>query len=180
MKAIEGIILKTSSFEERSHLVTLFSKECGLIQIVTKSYSQKIQQSFSPLLKVEAQVALSDKELWKCTHIMTTASYQALRLNLEKLKIASYLLKKLQRILPPKQPVEYLYTLLDSHLFAMGEYRSPYSVGASFLLKLYEHEGVLREKQDPLLKTLLKAEVAELRDIDCSVEILREIAKEGT
>ncbi|MDB6081248.1 MAG: recO [Chlamydiia bacterium] len=180
MKSIEGIILKARSFGEASHILTLFSKECGLIQLVTNNHYKKFLRSYSPLLKVEADVIPSDKELWKCKELIITASYQACRLNLEKLKIAIFILHKIHRILPYRQPIESLYVIIDEHLNALNEHPKPYAAGASLLLKLYHHEGMLQEHLYPNVEKLLKADLRELEDIDCSLELLREIAKGGT
>ncbi|HXF28513.1 MAG TPA: recombination protein O N-terminal domain-containing protein, partial [Chlamydiales bacterium] len=72
MQALEGIILKTVRLQETNEILTLFSKEQGIISLIVK----RRQQSFSPLLKIEAEIMISEKELKKCRHIHVTGSFQ--------------------------------------------------------------------------------------------------------
>jgi len=180
MQSIEGIIVKAAVFEESSHLLTIFSKECGIIRVIHKSSAKKMIRSFSQLLKVEATVTVSQKELWKCRELQIVASYQGLRRQLITLEIGTYLLKRIEAFLPPRQPVDELYHLLDDHLLALAEQVRPYAVGASFLLKLYQHEGVLPPAFSQKAGELLMAHVDELGKFDCTEELFRKIAKEGT
>jgi hypothetical protein len=182
MQKVEGIILKTSSFEDSSHILHVLSKEFGIISLVAKGYSSKIQRSYSPLLKIEAIVIQSQKELWKCKELTIVASYTGLRLSLEKLKLASYLIKIVHQILPQKVPLEEIYTLLDEHLYSLSTGAMPYTKASSFLLKFFYLEGMLppisthSDQENELLQKILETRVTELDDLESAAELFTRIS----
>src|SRR5258708_29920825 len=140
METIEGIIIKVTPFAETAHILTLFSKQHGTVSLIYKNGSKKQLRSYSPLLKIEALTVVSEKELWKAKELTILCSYQGLRLSLEKLTLAIYLLQAVAKIVPEKTSCASIYTLFDEHLLALHSTVNPYAVAASFLLKLYLEE----------------------------------------
>jgi DNA repair protein RecO len=128
MMTIEAIILKSVRLQEHGQILTLFSKELGIISLITKT--RKI--AFSPLLKVEAQLLAQQRELKKCAQIEITGSYQALRLSLQKLSQAVEMIDFVRRELPAEEPVPFLFELLDKSLQAMCESRDVTEIGTLF------------------------------------------------
>ena len=138
MRAIEAIVLKAKRFQEHKHILTLFSKECGIISVIATAR----KQAFSPLLKVEVELMPSEKELKKCKAVQIVGSYQALRLSLEKLQRAAMMLDFVEKELPTDEPVEELYELLEMHLVDMCEAENSRQVADSFYRqwKLFQGE----------------------------------------
>ena len=174
MHKLEGIILKTSNFEETSHILTVFSKEYGLTFLVTKNYATKIGRSLSPLLKIETSVKSTQKELWKAGHISIIDSYASLRLSFDKLKLAAQLSQIVMHMIPPKTQQEELYHLFDLHLDALARKNAPFAVAASFLLKFFHLEGMLPAiptdsiEQTQRFESLFYLPPCELEAIACS------------
>lgn len=128
MHSIEAIVLKASRFQEHKQILKLFSKERGIVSIITNT--RKV--AFSPLLRVEAQLLPAERELKKCKEIHVVGSYQALRLSLDKLQLAAGMLDFVGRELPEEEPVIELYELLESCLREMCETNEPKRVADSF------------------------------------------------
>jgi len=137
MQAVEGIILQTVRLQEKSEIVTLFSKEQGIISLVVK----RQRQALSPLLKVEAEIRPSEKELKKCFHIQVTSSFQGLRLSLEKLQYASKIIQWISKELPRSEAVEPLYELFDTTLRQLCEEKDATQVAIRFMKAWKQHDG---------------------------------------
>src|SRR5437868_437748 len=102
MQSTEAIILRTVPYLETSHVLTLFSREFGIISLLLRSSNKNKARSFSALLKVEVEVMVSEKELWKCRGIEILSSYPQLRANFERLKASAKLLDHLAKVLPAR------------------------------------------------------------------------------
>ncbi len=150
-QAVEGITLASFSFQENSHILSVFSKEHGRIKCVAKSSRKSHLRGFCPLLGVEMQVIPSDKELWKCRECLVTTSYPSLRLSLEHIRYAAQVTDLLNKILPLQHPVEQLYELYDKFLFTMPNFKKPHVAACIFLEKFLVIEGML-EAGSPLDK----------------------------
>ncbi len=183
LRSVEGIILKTASFGEASHIITLITKECGVVSLVAKKHNCKGMPSYSPLIKVEAEVIQSHKELWKCGSLQLIASYQRLRLDLMRLKMASFLAKFLLAVLVPHAPVEKLYTYFDDCLTLLAERDNPHTIVSAFLLKLLHEEGQLAsslffsQEEQALCHFLVHTPFQELCEPYCSENFARKVAR---
>ncbi len=193
MQKVEGIILKTSSFEESAHILHVLSKEFGLVSLVAKAYSSKLQRSYSPLLKIEAVVVQSEKELWKCKELVITQSYPSLRMSLDAIRLATHLIQEIYQIIPRRYAVETIYTLLDEHLSAFSTACSPYIIASSFLLKFFYLEGILAKiptdsmEENSFFQRIFESPIEDLYcwegTLESSKNMFRKItknAKEGT
>jgi DNA repair protein RecO len=141
--AIEAITLKTTPFEERSYILSLFSKEYGRISCVVKSKKSSSHTSFSPLLRVEAEVCVTDKELWKCPRCEVTNSYPKLRLHLEQLRQAVSMTQFLSYALPLHAPEPELYETLDAYLTHLPLFTQPHVATTAFIAKFCALQGLL-------------------------------------
>jgi DNA repair protein RecO len=143
MHKIEAIILKTQNFAETSHILSVFSKEFGIVNLLTKNYAAKIARSYSPFLKIETSVRSTEKELWKAGSIHISNSFSLLRTSLEKIELAALMAKTLNHLLPPNSPTIEVYTLFEEHLEALAKSDVPFAISTSFFLKFFYHEGLL-------------------------------------
>jgi DNA repair protein RecO len=180
MQSTEAIILKTVSYLETSHVLTLFSREFGIVSVMLKSLSKNKARSYSALLKVEAEIIPSEKELWKCRGIAILSSYPQLRTSLIRLQVVAQLLELLSKIIPPRTPVQEIYSLLDEHLFILPECQSPYTAAASFLVKYLHQEGSLNlfpfsQSEKTTLKLILEAPLTHLPSHFCEKTLFEKI-----
>jgi recombinational DNA repair protein (RecF pathway) len=180
MEAIEAIITRSTPFEERGHILLAFSSQFGFISLFHKQFKSQNMRGLSPLLKIEAEVIPSEKDLWKAKKLHITGSYQALRLNRDKLSLAFFFLKTLEELLPKRAQSLFHYGLLDSHLDLLKEGRSPFAVASSFLLKLYAHEGILKRELSKEEELLLLGSIESIKELHCTRELFEGIAKGGT
>ena len=97
MQTIEGIVLKTQHMGEKE-LVQLFTKELGIISFVYK-VSSRTKQAVSALVKAEALLIPSSKDLMKCVELTPLTSYPKLRTNLNLLILASKMLESIRNFL---------------------------------------------------------------------------------
>jgi DNA repair protein RecO len=156
MKQLIGIILRVVPYEEKTRFVSLFSEEHG---IVTLACRDKKSLQLSPLIKGEAIVRITEKEIWKCTEFSPLTSYPKLRTSLACLKSAVSMLDTVHKLVPPHVSVPSLYKLLDEHLQVLHEFLDPKTGQASFTLKLLNQEGRLPPK--------LSCEEELIRDAPC-------------
>ncbi len=154
VQAIEGIIIKTVVFEEKTQFVTLFSKEEGVITIAVKHASSKYLRSYSPLLKAEAQVEVSKKDIWKCKEFAVVTSYPAIRKSLQALQGASIISSILLKGLPPYLPIHDMWHLFDEILMTWGRFQNPIAPACIFLCKFLYQEAL----EAPSIKSLLPLE----------------------
>ena len=168
MESIEGIILRSQKFEDHGQILTLFSKERGVLSLMYKDSSKKEGRSFGPLLKVEALIRPSDKDLLRCFSLSILASWQALRLDYDRIRLAAGFLDLIGRTLPKKAASPFHYTLLDDHLKALSEAKFPYAIASSFFLKILQHEGILAHTLREEGKGFLEESVFSLHETECS------------
>ena len=147
--AIEGITLASFAFQENSHILSLFTKEHGRVKCVTKGTKKLPLRGLGPLLGVEMQVIVSDKELWKCRECIVTTSYPNLRTSLEALRYAAEISQLLDRLLPLHHPVAHLYSLFGNFLSEMPLFEKPHVAACTFLEKFLIIEGMLEKETSP-------------------------------
>lgn len=145
MLSTEGIILRTTSFEEKSFISHVFTRECGVIAVIKKMKNE--QKGFTPLVKVELIVKPSQKELWSAKEAIIVTSFPKLRSSLKTLELASLMLRALLTSLPLHEPLPELYAHFDKTLFLLGEALHPDLVAGSFFVTLLDMEGLLSDAQ---------------------------------
>ena len=180
MENFEGITLQTTPFQETGFIIQLFTKEFGIHPFIYKQKKSAKKAPLSPLLKIEGLTKPSSKDLWPCYEIHILSSFQSIRLNMEKLKMASFFFSFLKKYIPQKTPSPFFYHLIDSHLTALNEAKSPFVIGSSFLLKFYASEGMLDKTCCPEEDTLLHNDVSLLCVMENMKSVFEKHAKGGT
>lgn len=113
---------------------------------MAKSSKKSQGRGLSPLLGVEMQVIISDKELWKCKECHVATSYPQLRSTLSALRYASQVTDLLDKLLPLHHPVPHLYTLYSKFLADLGPSTHPHVTACIFLEKFLICEGMLEKE----------------------------------
>ncbi len=143
MQSTEGIVLRTTPFEEHSFISTLFTKHFGIVSVIKRV--KKEQMSISPLVKIELTLRPTSHDLWKAKDIIITTSYPNLRTSLEAIQLAALMLKRLSMLLPFHEPHDEVYVLFDTHLKLLGSGSENKAIACSFFVHLYYLEGLLSE-----------------------------------
>ena len=153
MQAIVGIILKVVPLQETKQLVTLFSKEEGLIVCATKTYENKHRIGISPLMKVELEVLSTnrEKEIWKGQNVQITTSYPAIRSKLETLQSAAFLNQMILQTLPQRIPLPDIWQLFDDCLRTLCNFAFSRTALSAFLAKLLMMEGSFAIESNALM-----------------------------
>lgn len=141
--AVEAITLKVVPFQEHSHIITLFSKQHGKICIACKKQKKIKREGFSPLLLVEAEVLMSEKQVWKSFSFEVIHSFARLRTNLETLRHAAGAAQFLANTLPMHAGVDELYNDFHDYLKTLSFFDMPHVASTAFLAKYCALEGVL-------------------------------------
>jgi DNA repair protein RecO (recombination protein O) len=138
----EGVILRTIPIQDYKQLLTLFTLDYGLIKIL---YNRKknFPGAVHPLSHVEVIFREKNSEIFPCEELTLWQPYLRLRDKLPYLEVACDLLKMIERsqLLGKKAPM--LYRLFLYYLDKIPFVSDPYTLIASFRLKLLKHEGIL-------------------------------------
>ncbi|MUG98408.1 DNA repair protein RecO, partial [Scytonema sp. UIC 10036] len=118
-----GINLKTQAIGESDRLVTILTREFGLIRAVAPG-SRKHNSSLggrSGMFVVNELLIAKGRSLDKITQAQTIKSYPGLAKNLGKLAASQYLAEVVLCQALSEQPQEELYELLNEHLSRIEE-----------------------------------------------------------
>lgn len=137
---IEGLILKSLPYRERDHILTVFSKEQGLVSLFSKRI--KPHGLNSPLTQAEFVIEQGKGELLPCREISLISSFYKIREKMESLESAFLLMRAILKSQFPQKPAPQLYELLIRYMNEIPNTRHPTTLSASFLLKVLRHEGL--------------------------------------
>ena len=140
-QAIEAIILKSIAHQEKSYIVTLFSKELGKICVASRL--SKKTAALSPLSLIEAVVTPSDKQIVKCRSLEVRNVFFHLRQNLNVLRLCLQMCRYLEYTLPLCAPVSALYEEFMLFVQHIAHYKTPHVAAVKFLAKLCLLDGIL-------------------------------------
>ncbi len=161
-QALEGVTLASFAFQENSHIISVFTKEHGRIKCVTKSYRKSNVRGLCPLLGVEIQVIVSDKELWKCKECHVNTSYPNLRLSLDHLRFSAQVTDLLDKLLPLHHPVPQIYELYKQFLVNLPHFEQPHVAACIFLENFLVNEGMLEASSAVLKGSLTESYEAQI------------------
>lgn len=146
---MEGIVIKTTPYQESSRILTLFTQEEGIISVMAR----KIGKKNLSLLNVTSILSLSEFQFFKKNsdfYYLKDAtlldSFLELRGDLNKLKAGGKLLKAILHSQYPGNPTN-LYLLLKSFLYKLKTSQNPSRLVMTFYCKLLKYEGVLPESK---------------------------------
>lgn len=123
---VTGINLKTQAFGEADRLVTILTRECGLLKAIAPG-ARKPHSSLggrSGMFIVNELLIAKGKTLDKITQAHTLQTYPGLGKNLVKLAASQYLAEIALCQAIPGHPQEDLYILLNEHLNRLNNVNS--------------------------------------------------------
>jgi DNA repair protein RecO (recombination protein O) len=141
----EAIILHALPYQEYDKILTLFSREGGVIKAIVQRATAKkaIAGATDPLTRVEIMLKPGKNDLFKCGDITVLSQYLKLREQLDRLKAACAIAQIIQQSQMPQKPTPILYSLLASYLEQIPSLKNLTALVDSFYLKLLRHDGSL-------------------------------------
>ncbi len=140
----EGIILNTLNFRDYDQILTVFSKDFGLLKFIAKkANASKRGLKCAPFLRGEFIFVQNQSELYSLRDVSIISQHLNLRNNLTCLSAACACCKAILDTQLLHKPSESLYALLIAYLEQFPLCADPRLLECSFLLKLLRHEGIL-------------------------------------
>jgi DNA repair protein RecO (recombination protein O) len=146
----EGVILRALDFQEHHQILTLFSPDCGIVKIITKSFSKarlkKGDPRLSPLVQVDCLYAIGNHELCKCQEISIINPFLELRTSFSCLNTACQLAQSILQSQLGEKPAPLLYQLFISCLKKLPSLAHYDTLTSCFRLKILKHEGYIGDQ----------------------------------
>lgn len=136
----EGVILRSKPFEERHHIVTLFSQTNGLMKLFVRGSKKQTHALVTPLTRIVFSYSSKSNCLSRLREGRVLDAHLELRKHYELLDFGCQMAKALLLTQLLGKPAPKLYQLFAAYL-KQGKYHT--SLSSSFLLKILKHEGLL-------------------------------------
>lgn len=151
----EGIVLRSFVYKEKERILTLFTKEFGLVSIIVKRLSTKnygMLALVSPLscgefIFTKGNNDRGNSDLYRFYDGTLLDEHLFLRTDWRHLETAGALAMALLHSQMPEKPAPLLYSLFVSYLKQIPFFEDPSSLLASFYLKVLHHEGLLPQTE---------------------------------
>lgn len=146
MESTEGIVLKSLDYKENQRIITVFSKDLGLISLIVKGISPSSLQKLvatTPLCQAEFHFTRGKSDLFRFSECAILCDHLPLRFQLSHLQSAGTMANAILESQLPGKPSTALYTLLDRYLKMLPAFPTPLPLTTSFLLKMLKLEGLL-------------------------------------
>ena len=142
----EGIVLRAFDYKDRQRIITLFTREAGLISLIIKGISRKNYRMLSlstPLSRVEVHFKWGKSDLFRFVDGTVLDEHLELREQLSFLQAAGHLAQTILQSQLPAKPAPSLYLLFRSYLKQVPSFTNAELLLSSFRLKLLRHEGLI-------------------------------------
>lgn len=140
----EGVILKVVPFRDYDQIVSLFTRDVGLLKVMNKNVKGGQNKNYCfPLSVAEVIYAERNSEISHCHDLTIIDYYNDLRKNLKHLETGCDLIHVIacSQLVGSHSPA--LYELLRYYLNKIPSLPNPELLSISFRLKLLLHEGIL-------------------------------------
>lgn len=144
IECVEGIVLSETNYSESSKILNVFTKEYGLIGIISKgcrNMKSKLRGVSRKLLYGKFHIYYKEHGLSTLTAVDVIDSFSKLLTDLEKVSYASFLLELTTQVVRENDDVTILDLLKDT-LVKMEEGLSPIILTEILELKLLDYLGV--------------------------------------
>ncbi len=167
LEKTEGIVLRSLTYQEDARILTLFTKDLGLISLMLKGVSPRSLQKMaaaSPFCQAEFVYFKGQSDMLHYRDSTLLNEHLFLRNKLSSLQTAGALVQALLKSQMPGKSSPALYHLLDTYLKQIPAFSDSAPLVTSFYLKILSHEGVLllsdlaaSPQEGALLEELLSA-----------------------
>lgn len=143
IKKCEGIVLHQLKYGEYDQILTVFTREEGLIKLIYKGASGRSKNRADLLMRGEFLYTPGKSSLMTCREFAIINPYLSLRKSLACLEGACAMAKALLDSQCEQKPAPQLYDLFICYLERLPLALQPEALPTSFLLKVLRHEGLL-------------------------------------
>lgn len=186
LEKTEAIVLKSIQYKEKSRIITVFSKEYGLLSLIANKRKNGEALFFAittPFCESEL-IFKRNNELCFLEEGTVLEINSALRKDLQFIESACFLSRTILESQLPNKREKNLYELFKSFLKKISSFSNLPTLKASFYLKLLTHEGSFNvsaaknftNMEKDLLTDLVSVRNFEnLKKIDISEELFKKI-----
>ncbi len=172
-----GIIFRAADMKENDRLITLFSRDLGVIKTYlcgVRSKNHQMGAASAPLVEAEWVLKPGREELYLCKEASMTCQNLHLRGAYDTLQTACALAKITEQSVQEGDPCPEVYDLLKLFLLHLPEAKSSDSVKAIYQLKLLYYHGLLGEEDpQPFIDLSGLRSVEALLALDLPEEVLQ-------
>jgi DNA repair protein RecO len=146
----EGLVLRAIEYKQQQKILTLLTRNQGIIHLIAKGINQKKSHLFSlttPFSIGEFHYTIHRSELYSLRDATLKNAHLELRTNLSYLQAAGQICNALIASQLPGKSAPLLYKLALSYLEQIPLFEDLSSLIPSFLLKILKHEGLLSSHQ---------------------------------
>ena len=162
----EGIVLRSLEYKDQQRIITLFTKEEGIISLIVKRISSRRSNLLAlttPFTRGEYLYRKGRSELMPFEDATLLDEHLELRNRFESLQAGGELIQAISASQMPGKAAPILYSLFNAYLKQIPHFPEPDTAICSFLLKLLKHEGLIawdhlspfKEEEWELVKQLL-------------------------
>lgn len=142
----QAFVISSINFKEYDQIVTVFTKEKGLIQLFARG-ARRLKNSFrtlvQPLQLIEIDYFQRKSSLFSLQEGYIIQAFPYIRNSYDHLEAAFAILSILKSELEPEQASPLLFELIYRYFTHFFETKKPLFFSLSFALKLLKHEGKL-------------------------------------
>jgi DNA repair protein RecO (recombination protein O) len=142
----EGIVLRSTDCKDRQRILTVFTEESGLIQIIVKHLSKKNPGLFlltTPFCLSEFVYFKGRSEMFRFDSGSVLKEYFSEQKEWLRMEALGHLGKAILSSQLPGKPAPLLFALFKSYLEKLSQVEDPHSLCTSFYLKTLKHEGLI-------------------------------------
>lgn len=142
----EAIVLRSIEFKERQRIITLLTRESGVLSLIVNGIHQKkgsLINLTTPLCRGEFHYRKGKSDLHRFLDGSIADMHLPLRQSYDHLEAASLYLQAIHTSQLPGKPAPILYALCASYLKQLKEFDHPKTLAGSFYLKILKHEGLI-------------------------------------
>jgi len=142
MERQEGITLRSTPYDDKRVILTVFTESSSIISLMINVSHKKRTAALSLFCLSEFVYEKKRGEIFSCLEVSVLNEHLFLRKKLEYLQSAGIMARAiLSSQLPHKRSAD-IYLLFKRYLAKMAEFQDPFIVSSSFLLKILLYEGL--------------------------------------
>lgn len=143
LKHTEGVILKVIPFGDHDQIISLFTRDAGIIKVMgCGKKNGRAKELYSPLMVAEVAYVEKSSEIYRSSDFAIIDYHHELRKSLKHLKAGCDLIQAIAYTQQIGSHASALYHLLRYFLNKIPSLSNPDPIPSSFRLKLLLHEGV--------------------------------------
>jgi DNA repair protein RecO (recombination protein O) len=180
LEKTEGVVLRSLVYGENARILTLFTREAGLISLIVKGVSGKrvyLLSLCSPFCSGEFIYRKGGSDLYRFQDGTIVDEHISLRREWRYIETAAVLARALLQSQLPGKSAPLLYALFLAYLKQIPQFENRPTLVASFKLKLLLHEGLLAFEQEtsPIQALLAARSFRSLKEIEISPDLVDKI-----